>query len=185
MVPLHMATSWAAGRRSQRLRPHGILRFATMGQMTAEDQSVSIGGPLPNVRVYVLDAYLQPTPIGVPGELYIGGAGVARGYANRHDLTKERFLDNPFAAGRLYRTGDLARWLPDGRLQCLGRLDRQVKLSGVRIELGEVESVLEACPGVAKAVAVLQDVGCNSDGSSPLANAWWPTLSLLVSRWMR
>eukprot|EP00899_Mesostigma_viride_P005971 jgi/Mesvir1/15375/Mv06571-RA.1 len=165
MVPLHMATSWAAGRRC--LNGYGPTEscvFATMGQMTAEDQSVSIGGPLPNVRVYVLDAYLQPTPIGVPGELYIGGAGVARGYANRDDLTKERFLDNPFAAGRLYRTGDLARWLPDGRLQCLGRLDRQVKLSGVRIELGEVESVLEACPGVAKAVAVLQDVGCNSDG---------------------
>eukprot|EP00899_Mesostigma_viride_P005937 jgi/Mesvir1/15344/Mv06549-RA.1 len=165
MVPLHMATSWAAGRRC--LNGYGPTEscvFATMGQMTAEDQSVSIGGPLPNVRVYVLDAYLQPTPIGVPGELYIGGAGVARGYANRHDLTKERFLDNPFAAGRLYRTGDLARWLPDGRLQCLGRLDRQVKLSGVRIELGEVESVLEACPGVAKAVALLQDVGCNSDG---------------------
>eukprot|EP00899_Mesostigma_viride_P005903 jgi/Mesvir1/15313/Mv06519-RA.1 len=163
MVPLHMATSWAAGRRC--LNGYGPTEscvFATMGQMTAEDQPVSIGGPLPNVRVYVLDAYLQPTPIGVPGELYIGGAGVARGYANRHDLTKERFLDNPFAAGRLYRTGDLARWLPDGRLQCLGRLDRQVKLSGVRIELGEVESVLEACPGVAKAVAVLQDVGCST-----------------------
>eukprot|EP00899_Mesostigma_viride_P006992 jgi/Mesvir1/16294/Mv14225-RA.3 len=164
MVPLHMATSWAAGRRCLNgYGPTECCVFATMGQMIAEDQSVSIGGPLPNVRAYVLDAYLQPTPIGVPGELYIGGAGVARGYANRDDLTKEKFLDNPFAAGRLYRTGDLARWLPDGRLQCLGRLDRQVKLSGVRIELGEVEGVLEACPGVAKAVAILQDVGRSTD----------------------
>eukprot|EP00899_Mesostigma_viride_P025202 jgi/Mesvir1/5867/Mv00649-RA.5 len=165
MVPLHMATSWAAGRRCLiGYGPTECCVMVTMGQMTAEDQSVSIGGPLPNVRAYVLDAYLQPTNIGVPGELYIGGAGVARGYANRNDLTKEKFLDNPFAAGRLYRTGDLARWLPDGRLQCLGRLDRQVKLSGVRIELGEVEGVLEACPGVAKAVAILQDVRGRADG---------------------
>ena len=88
----------------------------------------------------------QPAPIGVPGELCIGGVGLARGYLNRPELTAEKFIPNPFGPGRLYKTGDLARWLPDGNIEFLGRIDHQVKLRGFRIELGEIESVLSPAP---------------------------------------
>ncbi|HYU31102.1 MAG TPA: amino acid adenylation domain-containing protein [Thermoanaerobaculia bacterium] len=114
-----------------------------------------IGRPLTNYQAYVLDPWLEPAPVAVPGEIYLGGAGLARGYRGRPDLTAERFLPNPFAPGdRLYRTGDLARWLPSGELEFLGRIDRQVKVRGFRIELGEVEAALMRLPGVA-AAAVL------------------------------
>ncbi|HDS1684031.1 TPA: amino acid adenylation domain-containing protein, partial [Pseudomonas putida] len=117
-----------------------------------------IGRPVDNARLYVLDEHREPVALGVPGELYIGGAGVARGYLNRPALTAERFLDDPFSAGgRMYRSGDLVRWLPDGTLDYLGRNDDQVKIRGVRIELGEVESRLASLPGINEAVVLARE----------------------------
>lgn len=118
---------------------------------------VPIGRPLDNTKVYILDANLEPQPIGIPGELCVGGVAVARGYLNRPELSAERFVPGPFheADGALlYRTGDLARWLPDGTIDFLGRTDRQIKIRGFRIEPGEIEAVLERCPGV-RAAAVI------------------------------
>ena len=124
--------------------------------MTVDDRDgvVPLGRPIANTQLYVLDAAGRPVPTGLPGELYIGGDGVARGYHNRPDLTAERFLPNPYAPGRFYRTGDLVRFLDDRTLQFLGRADHQVKVRGYRIELGEIESRIEEYPGVAEAVVV-------------------------------
>ncbi|OMF04068.1 non-ribosomal peptide synthetase [Paenibacillus amylolyticus] len=114
---------------------------------------VPIGKAWLNARFYIVDAGLKPVPVGIPGELVIGGAGVARGYWNRPDLTSEKFADSPFVPGeRLYRTGDLARWLEDGNVDFIGRIDYQVKIRGFRIELGEIETALLSFPGVKRAV---------------------------------
>jgi amino acid adenylation domain-containing protein len=125
--------------------------FESVDMESPPDQLVPIGRPFANVQLYVLDRNLEPTPIGVPGELHIGGAGLARGYLNRPELTAEKFIPNPFAdklEERLYKTGDLARYLPDGNIELLGRMDFQVKIRGFRIEIGEIESVLGQHPAV-------------------------------------
>ncbi|MGX1572664.1 amino acid adenylation domain-containing protein, partial [Paenibacillus terrae] len=117
--------------------------------------SVPIGQAWLNARFYIVDSQLNPVPIGVLGELCIGGAGVARGYLNRADLTAEKFVANPYVPGeRLYRTGDLARWMPDGNVDFIGRMDYQVKIRGYRIELGEIETVIQRVPGVRQAIVI-------------------------------
>ncbi|AGZ30668.1 non-ribosomal peptide synthetase [Burkholderia pseudomallei] len=145
---------------------------ATLARITAE-HAPHIGGPLANVRAYVLNERLSPAPVGVRGELYIGGAGVARGYLNRPELTRERFIDDPFVAGgRLYRTGDLARWRTDGSLEYLGRNDFQVKIRGFRIELGEIEAQLAKVTGVREVVVLARDSAADTDqNADPNASA--------------
>ncbi|WP_206024769.1 non-ribosomal peptide synthetase [Micromonospora zingiberis] len=138
--------------------------YATMADLPADPAEVTIGRPLPNVRAYVLDEAGHPAPIGLPGELHLAGAGLAVGYLRRDDLTAQRFVPDPsgLVGGRLYRTGDRCRWLPDGRIEFLGRTDHQVKIRGHRIELGEIDARLLDHPGVAEAVTVLW-----SDGDEP------------------
>ncbi|TAF08889.1 MAG: amino acid adenylation domain-containing protein, partial [Nostocales cyanobacterium] len=117
-----------------------------------------IGCPIPDLQVYVLDENLQPVPVGITGEMYVGGDGVARGYLNRPDLTEQRFIPNPFREGtKLYRTGDLARYLANGELEYLGRIDNQVKIRGFRIELGEIEATLAAHPDIWETVVVVRE----------------------------
>jgi amino acid adenylation domain-containing protein len=145
-------------RRFQQCLPHSVLLNLYGSSEVSADitwydlrlmgdaaGSVPIGRPIANTQIYLLDTYLNPVPVGVPGELYAGGDGLARGYLNRGELTAERFIPNPFSdkpGTRLYKTGDLARYLPDGTIEFLGRTDHQIKLRGLRIELGEIEAVL-------------------------------------------
>ncbi|WJK37377.1 amino acid adenylation domain-containing protein [Solwaraspora sp. WMMA2065] len=140
--------------------------YATMAEIPPQPDEVTIGRPVPNTTAYLLDAERRPVPIGVPGELYLGGRGVADGYLNRPELTAERFVPDPYAtdAGRrLYRTGDLCRWLPDGRLEFLGRADDQVKIRGHRVELGEITGRLLEHPALAEAAVLLN----GTDEASP------------------
>lgn len=155
---------WAPGRRLfNAYGPTEITVAASLHECVPDAPGAPpIGRPLANTRIYVLDAHREPVPMGVAGELYIGGAGVARGYLHRPELTAERFVDDPFCTGlgaRMYKTGDLGRWLPDGTIEFLGRNDFQVKIRGFRIELGEIESRLREYAGIqAAAVLAREDV---------------------------
>lgn len=138
---------------------HVTYRPLLLADVQASSDS-PIGIPIPDLQVYLLDAHLHPVPIGVPGELYIGGNGLARGYLHRPELTAERFLPNPFSDemdARLYKTGDQGRYLPNGSIAFLGRIDHQVKIRGFRVELGEVEAVLSQHPGIRETVALVRE----------------------------
>ncbi len=160
--PLELARRWAApGRRL--VNGYGPTEgtVGATGEVWGGGDRLPIGRPFPGVAVHLLDRYRAAVPPLVPGEIWLGGVGLARGYLGRPDLTAERFVPNPFAAtpgARLYRTGDLARRLPDGRLEFLGRVDHQVKLRGIRIELGEIEAALAEHPAVAAAAARVYEV---------------------------
>ena len=155
--PGEVVAAWAPGRRMfNAYGPTEATIWATGAQLSA-GQPVGIGAPIPGVCALVLDARLNPSPIGVVGELYLGGPALARGYVGRVGLTAERFVANPYggAGARMYRTGDLVRWTRAGTLEYLGRADSQIKLRGQRIELGEIENTLLACPQVTQAAAAV------------------------------
>ncbi len=152
---------WATGRTLFNVYgPTESTVVATLGQLRAQDE-VHIGRPIANARIYILDVHRRPVPVGVIGEIYIGGTGVARGYLNRPELTAERFEVDPFsgqaAGARMYRTGDFGRYRRDGNIEYWGRNDHQVKVRGYRIELGEIESQLRAYPGIREAVVVARE----------------------------
>ena len=149
------------------------------------NKPILIGRPLDNTQFYVLDSHLQPVPIGVPGELYIGGDGLARGYLNRPDLTAEKFIPNPFfnsssptSSPRLYKTGDLVRYCADGSVECLGRIDYQVKIRGFRIELGEIEALLAQHSAVQEVVVVARE---DSPGNKRLVAYIVPAIGQTVA----
>jgi len=129
--------------------------WSTLSQVMPGSELIDIGKPIANTEAYILDSSLQPVPVGITGELYIGGDGLARGYLGRPELTAERFVPHPFRVGlRLYRTGDLARFRPDGAIECLGRTDHQVKIRGFRIELGDIECALRQHETIREAVVI-------------------------------
>jgi amino acid adenylation domain-containing protein len=152
---------WSGGRAFvNAYGPTEVTVCATSAHCEADGRAPAIGRPLENVRVYVLDAAGGPAPAGVPGELYVGGVGVARGYLGRPGLTAEKFVPDPFgreAGARLYRTGDRVRWRPDGNLEFLGRVDAQIKVRGFRIEPGEIEARLAEHAGVREAVVLVRE----------------------------
>jgi amino acid adenylation domain-containing protein/non-ribosomal peptide synthase protein (TIGR01720 family) len=150
-------------QRPQLVNMYGItettvhVTYRPLGAADVQRGSV-IGVPIPDLEVFILDGQLRPQPIGVPGEMFVGGAGLARGYLRRPELTEQRFIPHPWQPGqRLYRTGDLARWLPGRDIEYLGRIDQQVKIRGFRIELGEIESLLLQHPGIREAVVVARE----------------------------
>jgi thioesterase domain-containing protein/acyl carrier protein len=160
-VSADLVAKWSSGRRFfNAYGPTESTVCATIAECSDSSESPPIGRPIANIQVYILDAQLQPVPIGIPGELYIGGAGLARGYLNQPELTAYRFILNPFTnepGARLYKTGDLARYLSDGNIEFQGRLDDQVKIRGFRIELGEIEAVLRQHLAVDETVVVARE----------------------------
>jgi amino acid adenylation domain-containing protein len=158
--PIELVQRWATPRR-RILNGYGPSEAAVYSSIMdlLPDEQVAIGRPMPNFQLYVLDSLLRPVPVGVAGELYLAGDGLARGYAGRPGMTAERFVADPFgpAGTRMYRTGDLAKYDAEGRVFYLGRTDGQVKLRGIRIELGEIEAALASHPGVVSAAAVVRD----------------------------
>jgi amino acid adenylation domain-containing protein/FkbH-like protein len=155
--PPHLVERWSTGRRMiNAYGPTEATVCATITEPLSGAIAPPLGEPIPNVGVFVLDEYFEPVPAGAPGEIFIAGIGLARGYLGRADLTAERFLPNPFgpSGSRMYGTGDLARWRDDGALEFLGRTDHQVKIRGFRVEPGEIEAVLARHPAVS-AVAIV------------------------------
>ncbi|UUU22856.1 non-ribosomal peptide synthetase [Streptomyces sp. DSM 40750] len=178
-LPVRRADEWArtlgAGRLINEYGPTEASVGTCVYPVTApvSGESVPIGRPLPGVTMHVLDDLMRPAPTGVVGELYVGGLGVARGYAARPELTAACFVPDPYgpAGARLYRTGDVVRLLPDGHVDFVGRRDSQVKIRGYRVELGEIKSVLDAHPAVAEAVVTAVE---DADGNTGLAAYWVP-----------
>jgi amino acid adenylation domain-containing protein/non-ribosomal peptide synthase protein (TIGR01720 family) len=167
---IELMRQWSKGRNFfNAYGPTEASVCATVAKCTPEDEKVTIGHPIANKKIYILDSDLQLVPVGVPGELHICGVGLARGYLNRPELTQEKFIPNPFGGSkgsgeqgsregeRLYKTGDLARYLPDGNIEYLGRIDNQVKIRGFRIELGEVEAALSQHPHVQASCVIARE----------------------------
>ena len=154
-----VADYWSS--RIKLVNAYGPTEFSVCSttKLIGVDDEVTIGTPIWNTQVYVLDEGLRPVPVGVLGELYISGEGLARGYLNRAGLTAERFVANPYGlpGSRMYRTGDQVRWRPDGELEFVGRLDDQVKIRGYRIELGEVEGILRAHPEIIQTAVLARE----------------------------
>jgi amino acid adenylation domain-containing protein/non-ribosomal peptide synthase protein (TIGR01720 family) len=159
--PPDLVARWSMGRRFfNAYGPTEASVCATIAQCHNSTNKPPIGRPITNTQIYLLDQNLQPVPIGVPGELHIGGIGLAKGYLNRSELTQEKFIPHPFSnqpEARLYKTGDLARYLPDGNIEYLGRIDHQVKLRGFRIELEEIAALLSQHPGVNQNTIIVRE----------------------------
>lgn len=163
LLPMKLADWKQKYPRTKLINMYGItettvhVTYKEIGPEEIRTNANSVGKPIPTLQVYILDEHQQPVPIGVEGEIYVGGAGVARGYVNRPELTKERFIPHPFEPGkRLYRSGDLARWNANGELEYFGRIDYQVKIRGYRIELGEITAQLLAIDGIEDAVVTVR-----------------------------
>ncbi|TRU24576.1 MAG: amino acid adenylation domain-containing protein [Microcystis aeruginosa Ma_QC_B_20070730_S2] len=159
--PPSLVIQWASGRRFfNAYGPTESTVCATVAQCFEDMDMLPIGRPIANTKIYILDRYLQPVPIGVPGELHLASVGLAKGYLNRPELTDSKFITNPFSeksSDRLYKTGDLVRYGNDGQIEFVGRIDDQVKIRGFRIELGEIESVLNQYPQVKDAIVIVRE----------------------------
>ncbi len=177
------------GQRTQLVNMYGItettvhVTYRLLQESDAELRTSPIGSPIPDLQVYILDTHGQPVPIGVAGELHISGAGVARGYLDRPDLTAERFLADPFSEkpnARMYKTGDVGRWLPGGNIEFLGRNDHQVKIRGFRIELGEIENILSQHSAIRETVVIALE-----DGKDTRLIAYYVSENILAAEELR